>query len=120
MWYGAKNILASLPYIDSLKIAILGGSYGGYMTVAALCFHPNEFKAGVDLFGVVNWPRTLKEVPDYWESFKKALYEEMGDPNTADSIMLQQYSPLLHASNIKKPINGVAGRKRSARSKEGE
>jgi dipeptidyl aminopeptidase/acylaminoacyl peptidase len=104
-----KKYLASLPYIDSLKIAILGGSYGGYMTVAALCFHPNEFKAGVDLFGVVNWPRTLKEVPDYWESFKKALYEEMGDPNTADSIMLQQYSPLLHASNIKKPLMVLQG-----------
>lgn len=104
-----KKYLASLPYIDSSKIAILGGSYGGYMTVAALCFHPDEFKAGVDLFGVVNWPRTLKEIPPYWESFRKALYEELGDPNTADSIRLQQYSPLLHASNIKKPLLVLQG-----------
>ncbi len=104
-----KKYLASLPYIDSSKIAILGGSYGGYMTVAALCFHPDEFKAGVDLFGVVNWARTLKEIPPYWESIKKALYKEMGDPNTADSIMLQQYSPLLHASNIKKPLMVLQG-----------
>lgn len=104
-----KKYLASLPYIDSSKIAIAGGSYGGYMTVAALCFHPDEFKAGVDLFGVVNWPRTLKEVPPYWESFKKALYEEMGDPNSADSVMLQQYSPLLHAVNIKKPLLVLQG-----------
>ena len=104
-----KKYLAGLPYIDSSKIAILGGSYGGYMSVAALCFHPDEFKAGVDLFGVVNWPRTLKEVPPYWESFKKALYEEMGDPNTADSVMLQQYSPLLHADNIKKPLMVLQG-----------
>ena len=104
-----KKYLASLPYIDSSKIAILGGSYGGYMTVAALCFHPDEFKAGVDLFGVVNWPRTLKEIPAYWESFRKALYEELGDPNTADSVRLQQFSPLLHASNIKKPLMVLQG-----------
>ena len=104
-----KKYLASLPYIDSSKIAILGGSYGGYMTVAALCFHPDEFKAGVDLFGVVNWPRTLKEIPAYWESFRKALYEELGDPNSADSVRLQQYSPLLHASNIKKPLMVLQG-----------
>ena len=104
-----KKYLASLPYIDSSKIGILGGSYGGYMTVAALCFHPDEFKAGVDLFGVVNWPRTLKEIPPYWESFRKALYEELGDPNTEDSVRLQKYSPLLHASNIRKPLMVLQG-----------
>ncbi len=79
------------------------------MTVAALCFHPDEFKTGVDLFGVVNWPRTLKEIPPYWESFRKALYEELGDPNSADSVRLQKYSPLLHASNIKKPLMVLQG-----------
>ena len=105
----AKKHLASLPYIDSSKIGILGGSYGGYMTLAALCFHPGEFKAGVDLFGVANWPRTLKEVPPYWESFKKALYEELGDPNTSDSVRLQKYSPLLHATNIRKPLIVLQG-----------
>ena len=104
-----KKYLASLPYIDSSKIGILGGSYGGYMTVAALCFHPDEFKVGVDLFGVVNWPRTLKEIPTFWESFRKALYEELGDPNTADSVRMQQYSPLLHAENIKKPLMVLQG-----------
>lgn len=105
----SKKYLASLPYIDSTKIAILGGSYGGYMTVSALCFHPDEFKAGVDLFGVVNWPRTLREIPPYWESFRKALYEELGDPYTSDSVRLQQFSPLLHASNIKKPLMVLQG-----------
>jgi len=104
-----KKYLASQSYIDSSKIAILGGSYGGYMTVSALCFHPDEFKAGVDLFGVVNWPRTLKEIPPFWESFRKALYQELGDPNTSDSIRLQQYSPLLHASKIKKPLMVLQG-----------
>ena len=105
----AKKYLASLPYIDSSKIGILGGSYGGYMTVAALCFHPNEFKAGVNLFGVVNWPRTLREIPPYWESFRKALYDELGDPNSADSVRLNQYSPLLHADRIRKPLMVLQG-----------
>ncbi|MGK2860503.1 MAG: S9 family peptidase [Chitinophagaceae bacterium] len=104
-----KKYLASLPYIDSSKIGILGGSYGGYMTLAALCFQPDEFDVGVDLFGVSNWLRTLKEVPPYWESFKKALYEEIGDPYSADTVRLKQYSPLLHAANIKKPLMVLQG-----------
>lgn len=104
-----KNYLASLPYIDSSKIGIMGGSYGGYMTLAALAFQPDEFKVGVDLFGVANWLRTLREVPPYWESFRKALYEEIGDPNTADTVRLKQFSPLLHAGNIKKPLMVLQG-----------
>ncbi len=104
-----KKYLAGLPYIDSSKIGIMGGSYGGYMTLAALSFHPDEFKMGVDLFGVANWLRTLKEIPPYWESFKTALYEEIGDPNTVDTVRLKQYSPLLHAHQITKPLMVLQG-----------
>jgi dipeptidyl aminopeptidase/acylaminoacyl peptidase len=104
-----KKYLSSLPYVDTSKIGIIGGSYGGYMTLAALCFQPNEFKTGVDLFGVANWLRTLKEVPPYWESFKKALYEEIGDPNTADTIRLKKFSPLLNADKITKPLMVLQG-----------
>lgn len=104
-----KKYLAGLDYIDSTKIGIIGGSYGGYMTLAALSFKPDEFNVGVDIFGVANWLRTLKEIPPYWESFKKALYEEIGDPTTADTVRLKQYSPLLHASNIKKPLMVLQG-----------
>lgn len=104
-----KKWLAGQDYIDSAKIGIIGGSYGGYMTLAALSFKPDEFNVGVDLFGVANWLRTLKEVPPYWESFKKALYEEIGDPNTEDTVRLKKYSPLLHASNIKKPLMVLQG-----------
>lgn len=104
-----KKYLSSLDYIDSSKIGIIGGSYGGYMTLAALSFQPDEFKVGVDLFGVANWLRTLKEIPPYWESFKNALYEEIGDPNTADTVRLKQFSPLLHASNITKPLMVLQG-----------
>lgn len=104
-----KKWLADQDYIDSSKIGIIGGSYGGYMTLAALSFKPDEFNVGVDIFGVANWLRTLKEIPPYWESFKNALYEEIGDPNTADTVRLKQYSPLLHASNIKKPLMVLQG-----------
>ncbi len=104
-----KKWLASQDYIDSTKIGIIGGSYGGYMTLAALAFKPDEFNVGVDIFGVANWLRTLKEIPPYWESFKKALYEEIGDPNTADTVRLKQYSPLLHASKIRKPLMVLQG-----------
>ncbi|MGZ8525102.1 MAG: alpha/beta fold hydrolase [Chitinophagaceae bacterium] len=104
-----KKYLTSLDYIDSTKIGIIGGSYGGYMTLAALSFQPDEFNAGVDLFGISNWLRTLREIPPYWESFKKALYDEIGDPNTADTVRLKQFSPLVHASKIKKPLMVLQG-----------
>jgi dipeptidyl aminopeptidase/acylaminoacyl peptidase len=72
--------------------------------LGALAFHPDEFKVGVDLFGVANWPRTLKSIPPYWESFRKALYEELGDPFTADSVRLKNISPLYNYEKIKKPL----------------
>lgn len=104
-----KKYLSTFDYIDTSKIGIIGGSYGGYMTLAALCFHPDEFKVGVDIFGVANWMRTLKEMPPYWESFRKALYEEVGDPYTSDSVRLKQYSPLLNADKIRKPLLVLQG-----------
>ncbi len=106
--YG-KKYLQSLDYIDQDKIGIIGGSYGGYMTMAAMTFHPEEFKAGVDIFGVTNWLRTLKSVPPYWESFRKALYEELGDPFSSDSVRLYKISPLFHADKIKNPVIVLQG-----------
>ncbi len=100
----AKKWLQEQEYIDTAKIGIEGGSYGGCMVLGALAFHPDEFKAGVDLFGVANWPRTLKSIPPYWESFRKALYDELGDPYTADSVRLKNISPLYNYQKIKKPL----------------
>ena len=100
----AKKWLQQQDYIDTGKIGIEGGSYGGCMVLGALAFYPEEFKVGVDLFGVANWLRTLRSIPPYWESFRKALYDEMGDPGTADSIHLQQISPLYNYEKINKPL----------------
>ena len=100
----AKKWLSQQNYIDSNAIGIEGGSYGGNMVLNAMCMHPNEFKAGVDLFGVANWIRTLKSIPPYWESFRKALYVEMGDPATSDSVLLKKTSPLFNYQSINKPL----------------
>ena len=103
-----KKWLASQSYIDPNKIGIYGGSYGGFMSLAGIIQYPNEFKVGIDLFGVTNWLRTLKSVPPYWESFKKALYEEMGDPNK-DSVRLHNISPLFNTDKIKTPLLVLQG-----------
>ncbi len=104
-----KKWLQSQDYIDPEKIGIIGGSYGGYMTMAAMTFAPDEFKVGVNIFGVTNWLRTLKSIPPYWESFRKALYDELGDPTTADSVRLYNISPLFHAKNVKNPVMVLQG-----------
>jgi dipeptidyl aminopeptidase/acylaminoacyl peptidase len=104
----AKKYLVSLGYVDEKKIGIMGGSYGGYMTLAALAFKPEEFAVGVDLFGVANWVRTLKSIPPYWESFRKSLYRELGDPEK-DLENLTAISPLFHADKIVKPLIVLQG-----------
>ncbi|EAU63396.1 S9 family peptidase [Stigmatella aurantiaca] len=104
----AKKYLASLPYVDGSRIGIAGGSYGGYMALAALAFHPDTFNVGVDIFGVSNWLRTLQGMPADWEAFRAALYQEMGDPVKQEQ-MLKDISPLFHAAKIQKPLLVIQG-----------
>lgn len=105
----AKDFLEQLGYVDMEKVGIFGGSYGGYMVMAALAFQPEAFAVGVNVFGVTNWLRTLKSIPAWWESARKALYEELGDPYTEDSIRLYRISPLFHAENVTKPVMVLQG-----------
>jgi len=104
-----KEFFASTKVVDTNKIGIIGGSYGGYMVMAALTFEPEAFEVGVNIFGVTNWLRTLKSIPPYWESFKKSLYDELGDPYTEDSVRLYNISPLFHAKNVVKPLMVLQG-----------
>ncbi len=104
----SKKYLASLGYIDMDKVGIMGGSYGGYMVMAALAFAPEEFALGVNYFGVTNWLRTLKSIPPWWESFREALYQELGNPYT-DSVALYNKSPLFFANDITKPFIVLQG-----------
>lgn len=103
-----KKYLASLPYVDPDRIGIIGGSYGGYMVLAALAYKPEEFDVGVDIFGVSNWLRTLESMPKWWEAFRLALYKEMGDPEK-DKEMLREISPVFHAEKIRKPLIVIQG-----------
>lgn len=104
-----KKWLQELEYIDTERIGIIGGSYGGYMTMAAMTFTPEEFSVGVNIFGVTNWIRTLKSIPSFWEASRKALYDELGDPYSQDSIRLKKISPLFHAERVKNPVMVLQG-----------
>lgn len=103
-----KDYLISTGLVNADKVAIVGGSYGGYMVLAALSFQPDAFDAGVDLFGVANWVRTLKSIPPWWTAFRDALYQEIGNPETEEDY-LRKISPLFHAENIKKPLLVLQG-----------
>ena len=104
-----KKWLKDQDYINPDKIGIIGGSYGGFMTMAAMTFEPEEFKVGVNIYGVTNWIRTLRSIPAYWESTRESLYKEMGNPYTEDSLRLYNISPLFHAKNIKNPVMVLQG-----------
>ena len=103
-----KKHLASTGYVDGDAIGIGGASYGGYMVLAALAFRPEEFAAGVDLFGISNWVRTLRNIPSWWESYREALYAELGNPET-DEEYLRSISPLFHADKIERPLMVLQG-----------
>ena len=105
----AKKYLASLPYVDGERVAIMGGSYGGYMVAAALAFQPEVFDAGVDIFGVTNWVRTLQSIPAWWEAHRQSLYDEIGNPET-QLDMLREVSPVFHADKIRKPLIVIQGK----------
>lgn len=103
----SKHLLARTGWIDTSRVAIMGGSYGGYLTLAALAFRPTSFSAGVNLFGVSNWVRTLQNIPPYWESYRKALESEFG--TFSDEAYLRSISPLFHAHAIVRPLMVIQG-----------
>jgi len=104
----SKEMLIATGYVDPQRIGIIGGSYGGYMVLAALTLAPDEFAVGVDMFGISNWIRTLENIPPWWESFRAALYTELGDP-AEDSERLHRISPLFNAANITQPLMVLQG-----------
>ena len=87
------------------KVAIMGGSYGGYATLAGMTFTPTTFACGVDIVGPSNLFTLLETIPPYWESFKQQFYKRMGDPTTeAGRAMLKARSPLNFADKIARPL----------------
>lgn len=87
------------------QVAIMGGSYGGYATLAGLTFTPEKFACGVDIVGPSNLKTLLDSIPPYWESFRRVLEMRVGDPNTEEGLaILEAASPLTHVDNITKPL----------------
>jgi dienelactone hydrolase len=87
------------------KVAIMGGSYGGYATLAGLAFTPDEFSCGVDIVGPSNLATLLGSIPPYWESFKQVFARAIGDPETEKGqSLLKERSPLTEVDNINKPL----------------
>jgi len=88
---------------DSQKVVIMGGSYGGYATLAGLTFTPELYAAGVDIVGPSNLKTLMETIPPYWATFKQQMVLRMGDVEK-DEVLNKEISPLFHASKIKAPL----------------
>ncbi len=107
--WGAKYLVAQ-GIADPKKIGIMGGSYGGYATLAGVAFTPDVYAAGVSIVGPSNLITLLESIPPYWEQIRKLFYERMGDPNTPEGkAQLLRQSPLTAADKIKTPLLVIQG-----------
>lgn len=87
------------------RTAIMGGSYGGYATLAGLAFTPESFACGVDIVGPSNLETLLETIPPYWEAARQQFHQRMGNPETAEGLaMLKERSPLHKAGDIRRPL----------------
>lgn len=90
-------------FADRDRLAIYGGSYGGYATLAALAFRPKIFACGIDYVGISNLLTFMNSIPPYWETFRDLMYKRIGDPK-ADRELLLSRSPLFAADKIEAPL----------------
>ena len=107
--WGAKYLINE-GIADPKRVGVMGGSYGGYATLAGVAFTPDLYAAGVSIVGPSNLITLLESIPPYWEPIRKLFYERMGDPNTAEGkAQLLRQSPLTSADKIKTPLMVVQG-----------
>lgn len=107
--WGVKYLVAQ-GIVDSKRVGIMGGSYGGYATLAGVAFTPDVYAAGVSIVGPSNLITLLESIPPYWEQIRKLFYERMGDPNTPEGkAQLLRQSPLTSAEKIKTPLLVIQG-----------
>ena len=95
---------------DKDRVGIYGGSYGGYVVLAGLCFTPDLYACGVDYVGVSNMFTCLADIPPYWEPYREMMYEMDGHPEK-DKELLESVSPVFHADKIKAPLFVAQGAK---------
>lgn len=95
---------------DPERVAILGGSYGGYATLAGVTFTPDLYAAGVDIVGPSNIITLLNSIPAYWGPFRRIWELRVGDPeDPEDAERLKAQSPLFHAGEIEAPLLVIQG-----------
>ncbi|HEY9875868.1 MAG TPA: S9 family peptidase [Candidatus Obscuribacterales bacterium] len=99
----AVNWLVQQGISDPKKIAIMGGSYGGYATLVGLTFTPDVFAAGVDIVGPSNLVTLMQSIPPYWAPLKANFYHRVGNLETEEEF-LKSRSPLFFADRITKPL----------------
>ncbi len=104
------NYLVDKGIADRSKVGIMGGSYGGYATLAGVAFTPDVYAAGVSIVGPSNLLTLLETIPPYWEAIRKVFHLRMGDPNTEEGkAKLMRQSPLNSADKIKAPLMVIQG-----------
>jgi dipeptidyl aminopeptidase/acylaminoacyl peptidase len=107
--WGVKYLIAD-GTADPKRIGILGGSYGGYATLAGVAFTPDVYRAAVDIVGPSNLITLLDAIPPYWEAGRKLMYSRMADPGTpAGKAWMEERSPINSAAKIKTPLLVVQG-----------
>jgi len=105
-----KQWLAAHAAVDAQRVVVMGGSYGGYMALAAATFTPTEFAALVDLFGVSDLKSLVEGFPAYWMSGAESIYRKFGDPkNPADAQYQHDRSPLYSLDKVVRPLLVVQG-----------
>jgi dipeptidyl aminopeptidase/acylaminoacyl peptidase len=102
--WGVKYLVAQ-GIADPKRVGIMGGSYGGYTTLAGVAFTPDLYAAAVSIVGPSNLLTLLESIPPYWESFRIIFHERMGNPKTPEGkAQLVRQSPLNSAAKIKTPL----------------
>src|SRR5262245_1782497 len=105
-----KTWLVNNAHVDPDRVAVMGQSYGGYMTLAAATFTPTAFAAHVDLFGISDLKSLVEGFPVYWESAMAYIYRKFGNPNdSADAAYQRERSPLFFADRIQRPLLVIQG-----------
>ncbi|MFK8056844.1 MAG: alpha/beta fold hydrolase [Saprospiraceae bacterium] len=99
------DYLVSEGIVDKRRVGIMGGSYGGYATLAGVAFTPDVYAAGVSIVGPSNLITLLESIPPYWASFRKQMFIRMADPETEEGRKwLAERSPLNSADKITAPL----------------
>ena len=105
-----KKYLVEQGIADPKRVAIMGGSYGGYAALAGVAFTPDEYAASVAIVAPSNLQTLLEAIPPYWEAIRTVFYKRMGDPNTPEGLaQMKRQSPLTSADKIKTPLLVVQG-----------